>query len=238
MMKQILNEWKRFVIKEVNQPFIDQELGADFGGRWFGTFDDYLGVIQGMPFYGEWTSYLQSKYPSLQQDLMQKAKTDKEAQIAYKKIFGGHSYYVDRMLTDEDLDKLYEIKVKGYIENAPKDQVEFFLANMERILEYGDTSRAPHNIAPTTVAFYGRPTDWFMFGDGYEKAKQAFSYAKANYGDLEGLPSETQPEEPTEATPEEAEAFQSGNERAAGMADMFSRFFADNPPEPKRRRRK
>lgn len=237
-MKQILNEWKKFIIKEVNQPFIDQELGADFNGAWFGTFDDYLGVIQGMPSYKDWTSYLQSKYPSLEQDLLEKAKNEKQGRTAYKKIFGGHSYYVDRMLDPEDLDKLYEIKVKGYIENAPKDQVEFFLANMERILEYaGDTMR-PHNIAPTGVGFYGRPTDWFMFGDGFEKAKQAFSYAKANYGDLEGLPSETTPAEPEEATPEQAAAHERGMDRASGMADMFSRFFADNPPEPKRRRRK
>ena len=237
-MKKLLNEWKKFIIKEVNQPFIDQELGADFGGQWFGTFDDYLGVIQGMPFYKEWTSYLQSKYPSLEQELLEKAKNERQGRTAYKKIYGGHSYYVDRMLDPEDLDKLYEIKVKGYIDHAPKDQVEFFLANMERVLEYAGDTMKPHNIAPSPVGFYGRPTDWFMFGDGFEKAKQAFSYAKANYGDLEGLPSETEPAEPEEATPEQTAAHERGVDRASGMADMFSRFFADNPPEPKRRRRK
>lgn len=226
-MKQILNEWKKFLINESNQPFIDQELGADFGGRWFGTFDDYLGVIQGMPYYDQWTSHLQSRYPSLQEHLLEKAKTEKQAQTAYKKIFGGHSYYVHKMLEPEDLDKLYEIKAKGYIENAPKDQVEFFLANMERILEYAGETKRPHNIAPTGVGFYGRPTDWYMFGDGLEKARQAFSYAKANYGDLESLPSETEPEEPEEATPEQAAAHQRGMDRASDMADMFSRFFGD-----------
>ena len=86
---------------------------------------------------------------------------------------------------------------------------------------------APHSIAPTGVAFYARPTDWFMFGDGFEKAKQAFSFAKANYGDLEGLPSETKPEEPKEASPEEAEHHKKGMDRAAGMADFFSRFYGD-----------
>jgi hypothetical protein len=227
MMKQILNEWKKFVINEVNQPFIDEELGAKFENAWFGTFDDYLGIIQGMPGDNQWKEHLESKYPSLQDHLLKKAKTEKEASQAYKKIFGGHSYYVDRMLDDEDLHKLYEIKVQGYIEHAPRDQVEFFLANMERILEYaGDTMR-PHNIAPTPVGFYGRPTDWFMFGDGFEKAKQAFTSAKANYGDLEGLPSPTEPEEPEPPTPEQTAAHQRGDKRAQDMADFFSRFYGD-----------
>ena len=227
MMKQILNEWKKFVINEVNQPFIDEELGAKFENAWFGTFDDHLGVIQGKDYDDLWKEHLESKYPSLQKDLLKKARTKKEAARAYRKIFGGHSYYVDRMLDDEDLHKLYEIKVQGYIDHAPRDQAQFFLANMERILEYaGDTMR-PHNIAPTPVGFYGRPTDWFMFGDGFEKAKQAFTSAKANYGDLEGLPSPTEPEEPEPATPEQTAAHQRGEKRAQDMADFFSRFYGD-----------
>ena len=226
-MKQILNEWKQFVIKEVNQPFIDEQLGADFDNKWFGTFDDYLGVIQGMPGDTEWKEWIESRYPSLQADLLKKAKTEKQAQTAYRKIFGGFSHYVDKMLDDEDVDKLYDIKVKSYIENAPKDQVEFFLANMERILEYAGQSMAEHNIAPTLVGFHGRPTDWFMFGDGFEKAKQAFTSAKANYGDLEGLPSETEPVEPEEPTPEQTASHERGEKRASDMADFFSRFYGD-----------
>jgi len=226
-MKQILNEWKRFVIKEVNQPFIDEELGAKFENQWFGTFDDHLGVIQGMPYYNQWTSHLESKYPSLQDDLLKRAKNDKQAETAFKKIFGGHSYYVHQMLDDEDLDKLYQIKTEGYVQHAPKDQVEFFLANMERILEYAGATMRPHNIAPAGVGFYGRPTDWFMFGDGFEKAKQAFTSVKANYGDLEGLPSPTEPMEPEETPPQPSAAHQRGVNRAADMADFFSRHFGD-----------
>tara|TARA_R110002153_G_scaffold87310_2_gene216006 strand:- start:1607 stop:2308 length:702 start_codon:yes stop_codon:yes gene_type:complete len=227
-MKKILNEWKRFVINESNQPFIDKELGAKFNGEWFGMFDYYLGLIQGMVYYPLWKNYLDEKYPKIESDLKTKAKS---AEIFYKKIYGGESYYVDRFLEDDDVEKLIGIKVKGYIENAPKDQVEFFLSNMERILEYGGENEKPHSKFNGSVAFFARPTDWWMFGNGFEKTKQAFTFAKANYEDLSNLPGASEPEA---ELPEPIS--NAADERTSGTAANVSKFFSDNPEALKQKR--
>ena len=230
-MKKILNEWKQYVIKEANQPFIDKELGADFNNQWFGTFDNYLGLIQGQVYNSKWQSYLKQNFPKLKSDIMSKAPSQKEAQRAIKKIIGGHSYYVDKFLGQEAAEALITIKVDGYVENAPKDQVEFFLANMERILEYGGQNTAPHSHFEGPVAFYARPTDWWMFGDGFELTKQVFTSVKANYEDLGSLPGASEPEaELPEPTSDAA------NERTSGMADFFSRFYDQNPEALKQKR--
>jgi len=231
-MKKILNEWKRFVINESNQPFIDKELGADFDGHWFGTFDEWLGVIQHHPTENKkWQVYLKQNFPKLQLHVKSKVSSDKKATMMTKKIIGGHSYYVDKLLGPEAAEALIVIKVDGYVENAPKDHVEFFLANMERILEYGGENTAEHSQFSGDVAFFARPTDWWMFGDGFEKTKQVFTTVKANYEELGSLPGASEPEAELPEPISDA-----ADERTSGMADFFSKFYDDNPEALKQKR--
>jgi hypothetical protein len=237
MMKKILNEWKQYVIKEANQPLIDEELGADFDGKWFGTFNFWLGLIQDKSTENKkWQDHLRQNFPKLKSNIVSKAPSQKEAERAIKKITGGHSYYVDKFLGQEAAEALIVIKVNGYVENAPKDQVEFFLANMERILEYAGQSMSNHSIAPTLVGFKARPTDWWMFGGGFELTKQVFTSVKANYEELGSLPGATEPEEPEAATPEQTVNHEKAMERTSGMADFFSRFYDQNPEALKQKR--
>lgn len=230
-MKKILNEWKRFVIKETNQPFIDKELGADFDNQWFGTFDDHLSLIQGMPYNSKWQDHLKQNFPKLQSDIRSKASSKKKADHMIRKIIGGHSYYVDKFLGNEAAEALIVIKVDGYVENAPRDQVEFFLSNMERILEYGGENTASHSQMGKPVAFYARPTDWWMFGDGFELTKQVFTSVKANYEELGSLPGASEPEAELPQPTSDA-----ANERTSGMADFFSKFYDENPEALKQKR--
>jgi hypothetical protein len=230
-MKKILNEWKTFVISEANQPFIDKELGADFDNKWFGNFSDYLGLIQDKTYNSKWQAYLKNNFPKLQSFIASRASNKKEADMVMKKIIGGHSYYVNKFLGPEAAEALIVIKVDGYIENAPKDQVEFFLSNMERILEYGGENTVPHPQFEGSVAFFGKPTDWWMFGDGFELAKQVFTSAKANYEDLGSLPGASEPEA---ELPEPISA--AADERTSGMADFFSKFYDQNPEALKQKR--
>lgn len=231
-MKKILNEWRQYVINETNQPLIDKGLGAKFEGQWFGTFDEWLGLIQDKPTENKkWQAHLKQNFPKLQSDIMSSAPSKKEAEKVIKKIYGGWSYYVNKYLGREPAEALIEIKVNGYVENAPKDHVEFFLANMERILKYGGENTASHSQFSGPVAFFARPTDWWMFGDGFEKTKQVFSAAKVNYEKLGSLPDASEPEAELPEPISDA-----ADERTSGMADFFSKFYDDNPEALKQKR--
>lgn len=264
MMKQILNEWKKFVINEVNQPGINDELGASESGfpRWWGNFDDFTGAFQGNPSYGNWLASiaqvepgvkesLENEISNLQKQISKKQPTDdipslkrklREASKEWKHRFGGYCYGVNRYYSREEAERLLKLKISDYVSNAPEAEVEFLFANLDRFNELGDRTTVEHNEAPTGVAFYGKPTDWWMFGDGWMMTKESLQIAKEQFLKSKGpdyeLPDAYNPATPNEPTPEQAAAQQRGEERSAGMADMFSRFFADNPPEPKRRRRK
>lgn len=252
-MKQILNEWKKFVIKEINQPGINDELGASDSGfpQWWGHFDDFTGAFQGNPSYDEWLASitqvdpnirkdLENEISNLQKQIAKKQETDdipslkrklRDASKEWKHRFAGYCYGVNRYYSREEAERLIKLKISDYVSNAPEAEVEFLFANLEKFNELGDSTMVEHSQAPSGVAFYGKPTDWWMFGDGWMTTKDALNESKKQFLASKGpdyeLPDAYNPNTPNEPTPEESEHHQGGMDRAAGMADMFSRFFGD-----------
>jgi hypothetical protein len=262
-MKKILNEWKRFILKETNQPGINDELGASESGfpQWWGNFDDFTGTLQGKPSYKKWLASisqiepgvkenLENEISSLQKQIKEQPTSDirslkrklRKVSKEWKHRFGGYCYGVNRYYSREEAEKLIKLKISDYVSNAPEPEVEFLFANLDRFNELGDSTMVEHSEASTGVAFYGKPTDWWMFGDGWAATKEALQNAKEQFLESKGPDYELRdaysPNAPSEPTPDQVAIQQRGEERSQGMADMFSRFFADNPPEPKRRRRK
>lgn len=252
-MKQILNEWKKFVIKETNQPGINDELGATDSGfpSWWDHFDSFTGAFQGNPSYNQWLSSIDALEPGVKQNLenqisklqkqinkkdptddIPKLKREKREVIKeWKHRFGGYSYGVNRYYNREEAERLIELKISDYVKNAPEPEVEFLFANLERFIELGSSSVVPHNKAPSGVAFYGKPTDWWMFGDGFQHTNQTLMNAKKNFLDSKGpdyeLPDSYNPNTPNPPTPEQSDAHNKGMDRTSDMADFFSRFYGD-----------
>ena len=242
-MKQILNEWKKFIIKEgaTNQ---DQELGAPYG--WFSEWNNHMGIIDFLP---EYRKKLEEFTPQLQ-ELMQMSKNpdlpaeDREAaKKAYSSMTSGYTYYSVnpriRNLTIP-MEEIVNIKLNYYFNDpqVPQEQKDFFSGNYERIMDYGKATLMPNRATQGTGATYtgntgfkGSVDDFYMFGDGIDRTRQIMDKYFEDFD-------RAAPTEAPSNEPQDIEAHQRGEERASGMADMFSRFFADNPPEPKRRRRK
>ena len=183
---------------------------------------------------------LEREISELQQQISKKQPTDdipalkrrvQEASREWKHRFGGYCYGVNRYYGREEAERLAEIKISDYINNAPEAEVEFLFANLDGFFKVGDDSVVAHSQAPSGVAFYGKPTDWWMFGDGYGHTKQVLSDAKASFLSSKGpeykLPEPYDPSSPEPPTPEESDAHQRGVDRAASMADFFSRFYGD-----------
>ena len=241
------------ILKEINQPGINDELGATASGfpSWWGNFDTYTGAFQGNPSYNQWLSSVDALEPGtkqelereiseLQQQISKKQPTDdipalkrrvQETSREWKHRFGGYCYGVNRYYGREEAERLAEIKISDYVSNAPEAEVEFLFANLDGFFKVGDDSVVAHSQAPSGVAFYGKPTDWWMFGDGYGHTKQVLSDAKASFLSSKGpeykLPEPYDPSSPEPPTPEESDAHQRGVDRAASMADFFSRFYGD-----------
>ena len=244
MTKKILNEWRKFSLNEgpTNQ---DQELGAPMG--WFSIWNNHMGAID---FLLEYRQLLESNYgPQLKKLLgMSKdptlSKEDrKEASKAYSSITSGFTYYSDNQMIQSlgpSMEEVVNIKLNYYFNDpqVSQEHKDFFSGNYERIMDYGKATKMPNRAVWGTGATYSGDTgfkgsveDFYMFGDGIDKTRAIMDNFFSGFDRAE----------PTEMPAEreiDADAQARGEERASEMADMFSRFFADNPPEPKRRRRK
>lgn len=241
------------ILKEINQPGINDELGATASGfpSWWGNFDSFTGAFQGNPSYNQWLSSvdalepgmkqeLENEISQLQQQISKRQPTDdipamkrmkQETSREWKHRFGGYCYGVNRYYGREEAERLAELKISDYINNAPEPEVEFLFANLDRFFKVGEGSVVAHKHAPTGVAFYGKPTDWWMFGDGFDHTKKVLSDAKVNFLNSKGEDYEPPaPYDPTAVsapTPEQSAAHERGMNRASDMADFFSRFYGD-----------
>ena len=260
MMKKILNEWKRFVLKEGNQPLLNELFGALEKGfpNFFGNFFQYTDVLQGQSIFKEWEAMLGDKdtkreLDAISRELQQKEKDapagSKEqrmlkAQVEqvskeYTHRFGGNSYGVNKYYPGK-VEQLIRLKIQNYVNLAPKEEVEFLFSNLERFVELAKETKAPHSQAPTDVAFYGRVGDWWMFGDGFGLTVKALQDAKKKFIKSQGkkykLPPAFTPTEKPYVDPGEEFKKEQG-EKATNIADFFSKY-ADQLQTPKRKRRR
>lgn len=182
-MKKILNEWNKFLLNE-NQPFIDQQLGAPKG--WFGKWDSRMGLLQTR----EWMQYIRSTYPDLKEQLEQEytgkpSSKDKFVQTVISSIESGYSYYVLNYLGQKEFYNLLEKKLDEYFNSPsiPQDHKDFLKDNVDKIFDFGLKTMVPHETKvwhkdmqkpySGKVAFFARSTDWYMFGEGFERTEQA-----------------------------------------------------------------
>ena len=270
-MKQILNEWNRF-LSEGKNPGIDKQLRVPkdllTGDGFFGRLDQATGDFQASleqktsettKFKIEWLQHLDSEFPGVEKQMRRKlrklndqlnnAESKKEAKQAKKKLkeyyktykywVGGHSYGVFVEIGEEAAATLIDFKIKQYVNEAPQADLEFMFANLESIIAFAEESRVEHNQAPTGVTFYGQPTDWWMFGDGFGYTKQSLENARETFTATTGE-EYLKTAKLGDASPEpESNLSDAGEERLDNMASMFSNFFAENPPDdPKTRKRK
>lgn len=242
-MKQILNEWKKFVIKEgaTNQ---DQELGAPYG--WFSEWNTHMGIIDFLPEYRKKLAEFAPQLEALEKMSRNKKLTEEEreeASKAYKSITSGWAYYSANPKIRNlsiPMEDIVNIKLNHYFNSphVPQEHKDFFSGNYERIMDYGKATMMPNRATMGTGATYtgntgfkGSVDDYYMFGDGFDKTRAIMDDFFQGFDRAE----------PTEMPAErevDADAQARGEERASEMADMFSRFFADNPPEPQRKRRR
>ena len=244
MTKKILNEWRKFALNEgaTNQ---DQELGAPMG--WFTEWNSHMGAIDFVPEYRE---LLQSQFgPQLQKlAKMSKDKTlpkedRKDASRAYSSITSGFTYYSDNPVIQSlgpSMEQVVNIKLNYYFNDpqVSQENKDFFSGNYERIMDYGESTMMPNRAVWGTGAKYsgntgfkGSVEDFYMFGDGFSKTRAIMDNFFQDFDRAE----------PTAFDPDrevDLDAQSRGEERASDMAANFARFFADNAPEPKRRRRK
>lgn len=274
MMKQILNEWRKF-LSEGRNPGIDDQLGVHdsmkFGDGFFGRFDNATGVFQALPgqaenvtskFKLEWQEYITQNYPNVRQELENKIKDtkkkikklSKELKSSPKKSakfrrlkkegrvlvatlredektlsdwIGGYSYGTFKLIGPAEAEKLIRHKIKQYVHEAPKEDVRFMFANLDRILNFAKETMTDHRYAPTQTGFYGRHTDWWMFGDGIDITSRVMQQAKL---DFIGSQSEPLPE-PTEPEPIDLVGNVS-DERSKELSDQaafFNDFYEKNP---------
>ena len=211
MSKNFLTEWKKFKLNEAAKPPMDEDLNTPAG--WFADFDQKFGLIQyDRKASDEWIDYVSERHPDWRQTVQKE-----------KRIHGGNSYYLTQPPFDEeDMRELFQLKIKHYIKNSPRDFVEFFFSNMDSILDQLGDTKAEHSVAPTKVGGYRQMTDWYMFGDGFPIARQEFEAARVANPDLVGEPQEiqepTQPDVPSEPV---------DDSRQRDMADLFKKFFGD-----------
>lgn len=243
MTKKILNEWRKFNLNE-GPTRQDQELGAPMG--WFTIWNDHMGMIDFLPEYQAVLSRFGPQLSELQKMASNKTLPKSEqaaAEKAYKSITSGFTYYSDNPKIQSltiPMEEVVEIKLNYYFNDpsVPQEHKDFFSGNYERIMDYGKSTMMPNRAVWGTGATYGGNTgfkgsvqDFYMFGDGIDTTRSVMDSFFQNFDRAEPTEIPTEPEVDPELKAR-------GEERAQGMADMFSRFFADNPPEPKRRRRK
>ena len=175
-MKKILNEWRKYSLNESNQPFIDQQLGAPEG--WFGKWDDHLGLFQ----TSEWMNYVKSNYPNLESQLLEYYDEDEVREIM-NNLFGGFSFYAIDFLGAKAFKDLMIMKLDSYFNSSavPEKHKDFFKGNYERIMGFGKNNSSPNRayaytkgekvkrIYEGSLAFFGSTTDWFAFGNGFDR---------------------------------------------------------------------
>jgi len=173
------------------------------------------------------------KNPNDKSLLKQQRKIERKKEDAIKTRsdwLGGYSYGAFKAIGKVEAAKLIQFKIQQYLHEAPEKDLEFMFSNLDRILEFAEETRVPHSQAPTGVCFYARTTDWWMFGDAFDKVtKPLLQAAKKKFIKSKGqgysLPPATEPD-PVDL---------SGNvsdERSKELADQaafFNDFYEKNP---------
>ena len=221
MKKETLKEWRTFLVKESKRGGMDDMLDVPENiYRWFETFSRSMGIIQHIPEMStEWQAYLKKNYPSWEAMVEKTSETKKQAESTKRHILGGHSYYAMKLFGPKAVEKLYNIKIKHYIDEAPQAHKEFFFSNMDSVLEQGMSMQKTSRVSPVPIGFAGQMDDWFMFGQGFDIAETVFKEQQAQHPELVKEPSVQEPEQeqtPTEEKPQD---------KQQDMADFFNKFF-------------
>ena len=223
-MKKILNEWRKYSLNESNQPFIDQQLGAPDG--WFGKWDGHLGLFQ----TSQWMDYLKSNYPNLESQLLEYYEEEEVREIM-KNLSGGFSFYAIDFLGTKAFKDLIIMKLDSYLNSSevPEEHKDFFKGNYERIMDFGRNNSSSNRAYAYTkgekvkqiyegpLAFFGSTTDWFAFGEGFNRT---LSIMEDYFSGMELPDSTPAPEtEPPKPPSEEME------DRLAAMKAAMERFY-------------
>jgi len=178
-MKKILNEWRKFTINEVNQPHIDQQLGAPSG--WFGKWDGKLGLLDSNEQLDAWKTYVDTNFAGALAELDEFYEPDEVDEIK-NNIYGGFSFYTIEFLGGRAFKELITQKLNNYFNSdmVPQDHKDFFRDNYERIMDWGDQNTKANRayaykkgegkkVFEGGVAFLGSTSDWYAFGDGFNR---------------------------------------------------------------------
>lgn len=261
-MKKILNEWKRFVLKEGNQPLLNELFGALEKGfpNFFGNFFQYTSVLQGQEIFKEWEGILgdtstKQELEAMSRELQQKIadapdgsreQATLKAQNAtvakeYTHRFSGNSYGTNKYYPGK-VESLIRLKIENYVNLAPKEEVEFLFSNLERFVDLAKETKVPHSQAPSDVAFYATAGDWWMFGDGFSLTAKALQDAKKKFIKSQGkkykLPPAFTPKERDSKVQPDEEFEKDQQEKAANISDFFSKYADQLQPQKRKRRRR
>ncbi len=231
MMKQILNEWKKFILKE-GPTRQDQELGAPAG--WFSVWNDHMGVIDFLPEYQTLLAQFKTEYDNLARMAMDKnlPKEDMAAAAkAYSSMTSGFAYYSANPKIESlaiPMEDVVNTKLDFYFNdpNVPQEHKDFFSGNYERIMDYGKNTKMPNRLQRGTgpsysgnTGFKGSVSDFYMFGDGIDQTRAIMD----DYFSGKTRPDPTEP-------PEDLGIGKGSDEFEAAQkskVDFYTRFFQD-----------
>jgi hypothetical protein len=231
-MKKLLNEWRRFVIKEgaTNQ---DQELGAPLG--WFSEWNSHMGMIDYLPRYKKKLEEIKPELDTLLDITKDESRSPRERSLAskaYRSINSGYAYYSKKPILPSLsvlMRDIVRIKLDNYFNdpNVPQDHKDFFSGNYERIMDYGEETMMPNLLRRGTgssynglTGFKGSVQDFYMFGDGIKETRKIMDEYFKDFDRAD-------PTEVPSSEPKDVEAHKRGEKRTADMADFFSRFYGD-----------
>lgn len=179
-MKKILKEWRKFTLNETNQPFIDQQLGMP-DSRWFEKWDRYMGHFDSNAERNAWVDYVDANYGA-SLDELEEYYDPEEVQEIKSSVYSGFSYYTIEYLGVVAYKELITQKLNNYFSSdlVPQDHKDFFRDNYERIMDWGQEHTKPNRayaykkgegkkVYDGDLAFFGSTTDWYAFGDGFNK---------------------------------------------------------------------
>ena len=220
-MKNILNEWKKFTIKEATRSGVDDNLqkylGVTVPDGWFNLFNRTVGDLTDRP---EWYSQLAT--PEIRDYLS--SIEDKAVESGIRSGLSFHIIEDESELLPTFAD-LIELKAQIYMNTAPDDHKQFFKENFDGIFKFAKApsmsqNRGVHGTGKTysgNTAFGGSAIDYLMFGELISETEDIFRQVVQPV-DREETATPAEPE----AQPEPKQ-----NDRMSAMMSRFGDFFGD-----------
>ena len=159
-MKKILNEWRKYSLKENKKHAFDIKMNAPPG--WFDRFREAIDKYD-----HSWTQEFKQKYA-------QEFAAIKPKELTYP--IDTIPYYAFRMfkhIGQQAAIELMERKLNAYLSTAQQGDLDWLRDNLDTFMRVAEETSAnsPYEAYPGSSAFNGEIKDWFLFGDAKDYFK-------------------------------------------------------------------